>query len=44
MIFKLYSTAVASVDVYLALCALQVAGDTCVFGPVQHGAQLLTKL
>ena len=28
---------------YLALGALQVAGDEGVFGPVQHGADLLTQ-
>lgn len=28
---------------YLTLGALQVAGDTGMFGPVQHGADLLTQ-
>lgn len=28
---------------HLALCALQVARDAGVFGPVQHGADLLTQ-
>lgn len=32
-----------SIKLYLALGALQVAGDTGMFGPVQHGADLLTQ-